>query len=199
MKLLYAPNSPFSRKCRVVIREKGLDVEEIVTMPPENPAQLLAANPLGRVPAFITHDGSTFCESAVICEYLDQLPSEAPALFPAKNNARFSVLSLAALGDGIAEAAVQCFMETRRPAEKRSQEWIDRKQQSILRTVDALAHMHLDPKAPLTIGTIAVACALDYVRFRLIHLGWQDTQPQLAKWFEETLQHPSFAATAPMP
>lgn len=198
MKLLYSPNSPFSRKCRVVIREKGLVVEEVVAMPMENPEPLLKINPLGTVPAFISHEGDAFCESPVICEYLDSLPSEAASLIPAKGNARFAALRLAALSDGIADASVQCFMENRKPADKRNQDWIERKEQAIMRAIDTVAQMRLDPKTPLTIGTIALACALDYVRFRQIHLTWQDTQPQLAKWFEETLQHPSFAATVPM-
>lgn len=199
MKLLYAPNSPFSRKCRVVIREKGLNVEETITMPAENPPQLLAANPLGRVPAFITDDGASFAESSLICEYLDQLPSDAEPLIPASGKSRYNVLALAALADGMSDAAVYCFMETRKPSEKRDQAWIERKEQSILRTAEHIATMHLDPTDPLNIGTIALACALDYVRFRIIHLSWQEHQPKLAEWFEHILQRPSFASTAPMP
>ncbi len=196
MKLLHAPNSPYSRKCRVVIREKGLSVEEVVAMPTENPKDLWDANPMGTVPALVGEGGEYYSDSPLICEYLDSLPSGANALFPSGKN-RFQTLQLAALGDGIMDAAVQVFLEQRRPADKRSQEWVDRKEAAIMRAIGEAAKMNPGPE--LNIATIGLACALDYVRFRIIHLDWQGAHPGLAKWLDAMVQHPSFAATAPLP
>jgi glutathione S-transferase len=198
MKLFYAPNSPYARKCRVVIREKELKhVEEVLAMPADNPPELLAVNPLGTVPALQTGEGP-LCDSALICEYLDALPSARPPLFPA-GPARMKALRLAALADGIMDAAVSCVLEQRKAAERRSPEWIDRKEKAILRSIAATAKDRPDEKAPLDIGTLGLACALDYVRFRCMHLDWQGREPELAAWLEHALQRPSFGATAPLP
>ena len=53
MQLIYAKPSPYSRKARVTVIEKGLagQVEDVIVSPMEDPAALLGANPLGKVPA----------------------------------------------------------------------------------------------------------------------------------------------------
>ena len=83
MQLIYAKPSPYSRKARVTVLEKGLAdrVEEIVVSPLEDPAALLDANPLGKVPALRLDDGRCLYDSWVICEYLDSL-APTPRLIP---------------------------------------------------------------------------------------------------------------------
>lgn len=200
MKLLYAPNSPYARKCRVILREKGLvdRVEEVLTMPMDNPAELIAINPLGAVPALLAGEGRAFCDSPIICEFLDSLQSDAPSLFPGPGRDRWDILALASLADGLMDAAVQIVLENRKPEGQRSQSWIDRKQEAILRTIGLIAHRRFDPQV-FNISTIGVVCALDYVRFRLPYLDWQGRHPELAQWLEKAVQRPSFSATAPQP
>ncbi len=53
-------------------------------------------------------------DSPVICEYLDSL-HDGPKLIPAEGEARWKVLRLQALGDGICDAAVLFGGEMRRP------------------------------------------------------------------------------------
>src|SRR5689334_21871621 len=107
MKLFYSINSPYARKCRVVTLEKGLanKVEFVKVDPWDNPPELLAVNPLGRIPALIAENGMALCESPVICEYLDTL-SAKPKLIPVNVEERMQVLGLAALADGIMDDAV---------------------------------------------------------------------------------------------
>ena len=60
MKLFVSPNSPYARKCRVILREKNLaGIEEIAVNAMENPPELLAVNPLGTVPAMVTPAASS--------------------------------------------------------------------------------------------------------------------------------------------
>ncbi|NBO19502.1 MAG: glutathione S-transferase, partial [Proteobacteria bacterium] len=67
MKLFYAPNSPYARKCRVIIREKGIGgVEEVLTLPMDNPPELITVNPLGAVPALLLPSGRALCDSPII-------------------------------------------------------------------------------------------------------------------------------------
>ena len=200
MKLFYAPNSPFARKCRVIIREKGLEVDEVLTMPMDNEPEFLAVNPLGTVPALVLPSSRALCDSTVICEYLDSLPSSKPSVYPAATGKeRWDTLSLAALADGLMDAAVQVVLENRKPEASRSAEWIARKKEAILRTISLLAHRKFKPVEQLDIGIIAVVCALDYVRFRLPELDWQEKQPELAEWLSKTVQNGAFPGTAPQP
>lgn len=61
MKLFCNATSPFARKVRVALHEMGLAerVEEIITDPfaAAPPPELLAANPLSRIPTLITDEG----------------------------------------------------------------------------------------------------------------------------------------------
>jgi glutathione S-transferase len=189
MKLFYSTNSPYARKCRVVTLEKGLaDQVEFVLADPNT-------NPLATVPALAGENGFTLCESPVICEYLDSLAKENP-LFPARGKARFESLALAALADGVMDAAVSCVLESRKPEDKRTPEWVIRKENAIRRAIADIDARVSGQKA-LCIGTINAAVALAYVNFRLAHLGWGGDHPDLAKWLDSFSQRSSMAATRP--
>ena len=73
MKLYYAKPSPFARRVRVLLRERGLlsRIDEIATGPWDSPAELLAVNPASKVPTLVLDDGTTLTESALIATHLD--------------------------------------------------------------------------------------------------------------------------------
>jgi glutathione S-transferase len=80
MKLYGASASPFFRKCRIVLEEKGLpyEIEQLVPVP--KTPELLALHPMGKIP--ILRDGERVIpDSSVICAYLERL-HPAPALYP---------------------------------------------------------------------------------------------------------------------
>jgi glutathione S-transferase len=197
VKLFFSPNSPYARKCRVVILEKGLQdkVELVSVMPSDNPPELVAANPLGTVPTLVIDNGKSLCESPVICEYLDSLSDKNP-LFPTDKSERFDALALAALADGIMDAAVACVMEGRRPEEKRYQVWVERKENAVKRTIAKISEFNLDTKI-WHIGAINTAIALSYVDFRLPHLNWRDNNKNLSNWLDFNNKKQSMLATAP--
>jgi glutathione S-transferase len=199
MKLFYSTNSPYARKCRVVIIEKGLQdkVEMVLANPSDNPPELIAANPLCTVPALVLDNGKSLCESPVICEYLDSLSPQNP-LFPTDKTERFEALALAALGDGIMDAAVACVMEGRRPEEKRYKYWTDRKENAAKRTIDAISKFNL-VNDNWNIGTINAAVALAYADLRIPHINWRDGNKELAKWLDFINKKPSMVETAPIP
>src|SRR5262249_18434378 len=71
MKLYGASLSPFVRKVRIILEEKGIpyETEELVPLP-KTPA-LLAMHPLGKIP--ILCDGDVVVpDSSVICAYLEK-------------------------------------------------------------------------------------------------------------------------------
>ena len=53
-------------------------------------------------------------------------------------------------------------------------------------------------EGPLTIGSIAVACALGYLDFRFGHEPWQEAHPKLAAWYAKAAKAPALAQTVPV-
>lgn len=73
-----APLSPFVRKVRLYLLEKGLDYQLEIVTPFGQPAWFRELSPLGRIPAM--RDGDvTLADSSVICQYLEEKhPQLAP-------------------------------------------------------------------------------------------------------------------------
>ena len=197
MKLFYSPTSPYARKCRALAIEKGLEdrIEIVAVSPMANPADLHAANPLGKVPALLLADGRSIVDSRVICQFIDSL-SAAAILVPRTTDERHATLTREALADGISDAAFNRTMERLRPESQRSPDWLARWTNAIRRTV---AHFNasLPDRAQPDLGDIALACALGYLDLRHSDLAWRKDAPELARWFEAISARPSIASTAP--
>lgn len=75
-----APLSPFVRKVRLCLLEKGLDYQLEVVMPFTPPEWYLQLNPLGRIPAM--KDGELcLADSSVICQYLEETYEQTVPLY----------------------------------------------------------------------------------------------------------------------
>ena len=198
MKLYYSATSPYVRKVNVCAIELGLDekLERIFTNPWEKDDKLLADNPLSKVPTLITDDGIVLYDSPVICEYLDTVQGGG-VLIPASGTEHWNVLRLQALGDGILDAAVLRFLERKRPNFQQSSEWDSIQQSAIQRALESLESKVNEWKADVTIGQIAVACALGYLDCRFAEDNWRQGQPGLTGWFETFAQRESMQATIP--
>jgi glutathione S-transferase len=196
VKIYYSGTSPYVRKVMVCAIVRGIDgrIETHPSNPHASPADLLADNPLSRVPCLVADDGTSLYDSPVICEYLDSI-GDAPRLFPAVGPARWRALKLQAMADGILDAAVPCRGELAKPKEGARDALIARYKAAMGRTVDALeADL---PGSGLDIGTIAVACALGYLDFRYGAEPWRPVHPKLAAWYDAFAKNGAIAATAP--
>ncbi len=196
MKLFHSPTSPYVRKVMACAIVRGLDgrIEIVPTNPHQSPPGLIAANPLSKVPCLVADDGMAFFDSPVICEYLDSL-GHAPPLFPPAGPARWRALLLQAMGDGILDAAVARRMEQGRPREAARDAAMARMRSAGERTLDLLEAA--PPGDEVTIGTIAVACALGYLDLRFAAEPWREGRPRLAAWFARMEAIPAIARTAP--
>ena len=195
MKLYYSPTSPYVRKVCAVAIECGIELDRETVDPHAKTPDYGRINPINRVPALRLDDGSMLYDSPVICEYLDWL-APGKHLFPAPGPARWQALKLQAMGDGILDAAVPRRMEGLRPASLQSPDALWAYQRSINQTLDAL-EAEAGALAGVSIGTLAVACALGYLDFRFAADDWRKTRPKLAKWHAEIAKRPSIRDTAP--
>jgi glutathione S-transferase len=69
MQLYFSPNSPYARKVRIVLREKGLECQEIPMDTGNPPPEFARYNPNLRVPILVDGEHALF-ESNIIVEYL---------------------------------------------------------------------------------------------------------------------------------
>ena len=198
MRLYYSATSPYVRKVNVFTIEAGLDdkIENITTNPWVSDANLLADNPLSKVPTLILDDGTVLYDSPVICEYLDSL-NTGQKLIPVAGMERWMALRLQALGDGILDAAVMRFLERKRPEVQQSSDWDATQLSAIQRALVYLESNIDDWNKDLTVGQITVGCALGYLDFRFANDSWRDNQPLLAKWYSSFAERTSMQITQP--
>ncbi len=196
MKLFHSPASPFARKVVACAIARGLDsqIELVATNPHVSPPDLLAANPLSKIPCLVTNDGVSLFDSPVIAEYLDSLDGGLP-LFPRHAGPRWRALREQALADGIMDAAVARRGEQGRPQEAARDAFMLRQKEVVAR---ALNELERDPPTQtLDIGSISIACALGYLTLRFGDEPWREGHPKLTAWFAEFGLNPCIARTKP--
>lgn len=198
MKLIYSAASPYARKARVAAIECGvgdkLETEAIV--PWEDPDGYRDVNPVGKVPALIRDDGPPLYQSNLVCEYLDA--QGATKIYPAPGPARWTALRQIAAADGILDASVLVRMEGMfHEGDAVATKLIDRQELSVDMALNQLDGEAGDLHGPVTIGQIAVACALAYRDFRFADIDWRAGRQDLATWFAEFAQRPSMIETDP--
>ena len=198
MKLFWNPASPYARKVRAVAREKRVDGEivEVEVNTQADPADLIAANPLGKIPALIGPDGQSFYDSPVICAFLDAY-GPGDALIPADGPERWAVLGAEALADGVMDLAFGIVMDGRKPDTERSPTTVARWRSQLDRAIGAMGDTVDSLPGTVGLGHIACVCALDYVDFRLRDTDWRADRAGLVAWHQGIAGRPSLVATAP--
>lgn len=185
MQLFFSPFSPFVRKCLITADLLGLPLKLLDSNahPVNRSKELIAINPLGKVPTFYAPDGEVLYDSRVICEYLNA--HAGGSLFP-QDKTRWSALTLAALADGMLEALLLARYED--VARPEAFQWPDWKAAQLDKFETGLQHLaHILPAQRLQrldIGVITVACALWYADLRFADNGWRQRHPQLGAWFD---------------
>ncbi len=199
MKLYCSRTSPYSRKVRVVIEELRLSeqVEEIETDPYSPPPELLAANPLSRIPTLITDKGEALPDSDLIIEYLD---AKYHGLAPLpRGTKRWTARRRQRIAQGVIDAAVATMQEKRRPESIVYHSFLDRQIAAIRRSLELLnleAHTLLKDEKP-SVVEITAGVGLAYLDFRMPYLEWRKEFEALDRWFSEFARRPSMVKTQP--
>ena len=198
LQLHWSPKSPFVRKVMICIHELGIDheigkIRSVAAMLKPN-AALMQDNPLSKIPTLLLEDGSPLFDSVVICEYLND--HAKGSLFPAGGTGKWQALRWHALGNGLMDALI--FWRNEREREVPLPTLMQAFEHKTGATLDLLeAQTPALAAAPLSIGTVTLACALGYLDYRFDALGWRQRAPALAAWFAVWQQRPSFVLTEP--
>lgn len=200
MKLHWSPRSPFVRKVMIVLYETGIEgqvelVRTPVAMDKPN-LDLVADNPLIKLPTLVLDDGTALYDSRVICAYLNGLAGGR--LLPADAAARLVAERRQALGDGFLDALLLFRQERNKPVEKQTVAWLDAfalKVRAVLAALEAEAPALA--ASDFDLGVIAIGCALSYMDYRFPDIDWRAGHPRLAAWHLGFCARPSVARSQP--
>lgn len=200
MKIYGDTISPFVRMCLVTAHECGLagKVEHIreAVKPTQANARLTDLSALGKIPILETDHHHPIYDSRVIIEYLAHVAGNK-TLIPDDGVKRFRVLTLQALGQGLADVAVAYRYETAmRPQGTQWAEWMTRTEQRINAAMEDLDKNWQTELASVTAGSIAAAVALSYIEFRLPAFNWRDTHSYLSGFHTNFSKRESMLKTA---
>ncbi len=201
MKLIIATPSPYARKARIAMQEKGIDYEEVIDNPWLPQTGIKQVNPLGKVPSLILDDGQVVHDSKVIVEYLDTL-ARAPRLIPLDPVLRVAHKQIEAVADGICDAIVLIVLERSRPTGKQSNDWITRQRMKIEAASTELSRLLGDrdwfTDAGFGLAEVATACALGYIGLRFPEFDWRPRHRNLDRLYDRLMSRPPFANTVPV-
>jgi glutathione S-transferase len=190
MKLLASLTSPYARKLRILGHELKIALELVETAPMADPAALLAANPLGKVPALLLDDGSAIIDSPVIAAFLlASVPGQK--LLAGSGHAHWQALTTEALADGVLDAAI--ILRFNMAQGITAGPWVERQHRAIERAM-AVLNTRVGGSG---FGDICIVVACDYLTFRFPEMDWRTHNPALVELTDRLLATPAFMATQP--
>ena len=198
-KLISATPSPYARKVRIALLEKGLPFELITEVPWDSTTMTPRYNPLEKLPVLLLPDGSSLYESSYILQYLELKFPQTP-LLPADIDGQLAARKLEVLCDGVCDAVVLSLFEKMRDGGG-SPEWLARQRRKVEGGIAEMARLvGTRPWAVgdrFSLGDIAVGTAVGYLSVRFQTLAWRSLHPNLAVHSESLAQRPSFMSTEP--
>jgi glutathione S-transferase len=201
-KLISATPSPYARKVRIALAEKGLPFELVTEVPWDHTTSTPKYNPLEKLPVLILEDGSSVYESSFILQYLELKYPQMP-LLPVDVDGKLAARRFEVLCDGVCDAVVLTFFERMRADAAKSAEWLARQRRKIDGGVREMARLvgtrTFAVGNEFSLGDIAVGTALGYLLVRFPEFDWRSQYPNLAAFSARVEARPSFAATVPVP
>jgi len=202
MKLYDSTFAPNPRRVRVFLAEKGISVPTVqvdIGKAENREAPFLAKNPLGGVPILELDDGTVIAESVAICRYFEEIQPNPPLMgTDAKDRAIVEMWSRRTELE-VARPIMQTFQNTHaffkgripqvpeygevcRAHATRRLEWID----------SELAKREFIAGPRYTIADITLLIGIDFGR--IVKIGIQPEQKNLARWYEAVSSRPSAKA-----
>ena len=191
--ILYnGPNSPFGRKTKVTSLVQEIKLEEKIINVYE--ADFLDThNPIRKIPTLVIN-GLAIMDSDNICLYLDSI-SKKNTLFPKKKY--WEIMSMTSIANGLMESVLERRMESIRPDNEKSNNFINKQEVRFTRTIKWLENNWNNyDDVYLTMDQIAIACALDFTLFRF-NDKWKTDNTKINKWFSNFVEKDFMKSTLP--
>lgn len=198
-RLISATPSPYARKVRIALIEKGVSFMLETEVPWHGTTATPAYNPLEKLPVLVLPDGTGIYESRFILEWLE-VKHPTPRLLPDDPEDVLTARQVEVIADGICDAVVLLFFERMRPVP--SEEWMARQRRKVEGGVRALAARVGDGflvGGRFGLADIAAGTVLRYLTVRFAEFDWEAMYPALAAMSARLEARPSFAATVPVP
>jgi glutathione S-transferase len=207
--LLSATPSPYARKNRIAMIEKGISFDLQTEIPWHSATETPKYNPLEKLPVLIFDDGSPpVYESWLIQEYIVvKYASQGPKLMPSNLDDQLLCRQIQVLADGACDAMGLVFFEQAR-GEQKSSPWEARQFRKVDGVIKAMDEMvkKVGPGKFLvgdefTVADIAVGAMLG--SFNMIESKFGLVQcmtkyPDLKAYWEMLEERPSFQETKPV-
>lgn len=206
-RLISATPSPYARKVRIALAEKGIPFELATEVPWDSSTATPAYNPLEKLPVLVLPDGRGIYESRFILEWLEAKHPDPPLLAPAGTDDALAARQVEVIADGVCDALVLLFWERQRPEGHRSAPWAARQRRKLdggLRALSDLADARGAGRewlvgARFGLADIAAGTVLGYLDVRFPEHPWRDLHPALARLADRLAERPSFRTTVPSP
>lgn len=197
--LFVSARSPFARRVRLALIEHGVRYEEkVLDVFKPNP-ELVALNPLARVPTIRFKDGAVLAESEKILGVFYQSHPQSPLRAPdGKDGVMAHFWSAMALG--LCEKTVEYYLETLRPESARDAELLAEVRDIATRLLERLDAFLADREtivpgrvlqADLDLGTALAYFSLRYPA------QWKSRYTHVSDFLRRLDERPSFQATRP--
>lgn len=201
-RLISATPSPYARKVRIALIEKGIPFELVTEVPWDSTTATPKYNPLEKLPILITDSGKSVYESRYILEWLEA-KHPTPPMLPDDIDGKLAARHVEVLADGVCDAFLLTFFERMRGPDKQSPEWMARQQRKIdggLRAMaDIIGSRQFAVGDRFGLADLAAATVLKYLSVRNPDFDWRTRHPDLARYSDRMEQRPSLAATTPVP
>ena len=203
LKLISATPSPYARKVRIALQEKGILFELQTEVPWDKNTKTPEYNPVEKLPVLIADDGEAVYESHFILEWLEAKypPPEYPAIFPPNKSQELLAKQIQVVADAMCDACVLIFFEKQR--NDPSTEWAARQRRKVDGGIRALNDWVGDKQYIVDnhfgLADIAAGSVLGYMRVRFQDNPWQTEYPNLKRYHDSLELRESFKSTVPYP
>ncbi|KAK5111026.1 hypothetical protein LTR62_005401 [Meristemomyces frigidus] len=204
-KLISATPSPYARKVRIALQEKGIPFELQTEVPWDSTTATPQYNPLEKLPVLILDDGTAIYESHFILEWLETKYPE-PSILPKDVNGRLFAKQVEVVCDGMCDAMVIAFFENMREKDKQSEPWKARQMRKVeggLRQLDTWVKQNTSSQFmigdKLTLADLAAGSFLGWFSLRYADHKWPTQYPALKKYYDGLEELEYFQNTRPSP
>ena len=201
MKLISATPSPYARKVRIALAEKGIPFELLTEVPWDSVTATPRFNPLEKLPVLVLEDGSGVYESRFILEWIE-VKHPVPPMLPDDEDERLFARRVEVVCDGVCDACVLMFWERHRAPEQQSQAWVTRQMRKVEGGLRALAEWAGEREFVVGdrfgLADIATGTLVRYLDVRFPEHPWRSVHPNLAALSDRLARRPSFAGSTPV-